>query len=159
MVCSMGKITFKFFNKDLKQGRPGSKPNLSELQSFPEKELCVVHLLHLYLKKSKANLGDISKLFITSKNIQTSIQGYDSPLGKSLLQQTDGNMTEFAAGSTRAAAGNKASQAGVPLEDILKSGGWSRQIKRISREVAPQNGSSSSYREYWSRLRWSSRLM
>ena len=40
----MGKVTFKILNKDLKQGRPGYKPNLLELQSFPEKEVCVVHL-------------------------------------------------------------------------------------------------------------------
>ena len=128
MVCSMGKITFKILNKDLKQGRPRYKPNLLELQSFPEKEVCVVNHLQLYLKKTEAIRGDITKVFITSKKpYKPASRDTISRWVKSLLQQTGVSITEFAAGSTRAAASSKASRAGVPLEDILKSGGWSRQ--------------------------------
>ena len=146
MVCSVGKVTFKIFNKDLKQGRPGYKPNLLELRSFSEKEVCVVHLLHLYLKKTETIRGDISKVFITSKKTyKAASRDTISHWVKSLLQQTGVNTTEFAAGSTRAAASSKASRAGVPLEDILKSGGWSRQStftrwykKDIKRSSAPE---------------------
>ena len=146
MVCSMGKVTFKILNKDLKQGRPGYKPNLLELQSFSEKEVCVVHLLHLYLKKTEAIRGDILKVFITSKEpYKPASRDPISHWVKSFLQQTGVNTTEFAAGSIWAAASSKASRAGMPLEDILKSGWWSRQStftrwykKDIKRSSAPK---------------------
>ena len=140
----MGKITFKILNKDLKQDRPGYKPEVLELQSFPEKEVCVVNHLQLDLKKTEAIRGDITRVFITSKNpYKPASRDTISRWVKSLLQQTGISTTEFAAGSTRAAASSKASRAGVPLEDILKSGGWNRQstftrwYKRMSRKVAP----------------------
>lgn len=119
---------FKIKNKDLKQGRPSYKPNILKLKSYSDKKLCVVRYMRQYLERTAELRGDCRQLFITTtKPHRAATRNTISRWVKKVLQTAGVSTVEFAAGSTRAAASSKANRAGVPIDEILKAGGWSQE--------------------------------
>ena len=126
MELSEDKVMFKVDNECFKEGRPGYRPGLVTLQAFHDKDLCPVTLLQEYLTRT-TSLRKSTKLFITTnKPHRPGSRDTVSRWVKALLDAAGINTAEFAAGSTRSAAGSKASQRGVPLDEIMAAGGWAR---------------------------------
>lgn len=125
------KITdngFQFFlnNKDLKQGRPGYKPEILNFERFHVKKVCIARYLQEYLGKTSDLRGNTREIFITSKKPFKAIsRDTVSRWVKSVMREAGLDVQVFKPGSTRAAASSKAMQDGVPLDEILARGGWS----------------------------------
>ena len=125
MVDKGDTILFKI--PSLKQGRPGYKPKLLTITSFQDKNICLVQHLQEYLSRTAELRGNIRQVFVTTRKPYKPVsRDTVSCWVKDALASAGVDMTEFAAGSTRAAASSKARQAGVLLDEILEAGGWSR---------------------------------
>ena len=124
MVDKGDTILFKIPSESLKQGRPGYKPKLLTITSFQDKNICPVQHLQEYLSRTAELRGNIRQVFLTTRKPYKPVsRDTVSRWVKDALASAGVDMTEFAAGSTRAAASSKARQAGVPLDEILEAGG------------------------------------
>ena len=101
-------------NQQLKQGRPGYKLSKIVLETFAEKELCIVHHLNTYLEQRlKLNLD--TEVFITSRKPYKAVSR--DTVSRWILQVMNAagiDTNKFKPGSTRAASSSKAAEAGVP---------------------------------------------
>ena len=128
MIRTSEGFHFKINNQDIKQGQPGYRLGLVTIKPYEhDRELCPVALLNEYLHRTENLRGSNSKIFITGTKPYTAIsRDTVSRWVKTILRAAGVNTAEFAAGSTRAAASSKASQKGVPLQEIMDAAGWSR---------------------------------
>ena len=129
MEVSSSRFVFYISNKDLKQGRPGYRPEPIKLRAFPgDKRLCVHRYLVVYLERTLENRGKEKSVFLTfSKPYRAATRDTVSRWVKTVLKLAGIDITKYGPGSTRAAAVSKAEQQGAPVDDILKAGGWTRQ--------------------------------
>ena len=67
MKVSDTGVQFLLSNNDLKQGRPGYKPDILTFNFFHVKKVCVARYIQVYLARTQEIRGDIRKIFITSK--------------------------------------------------------------------------------------------
>jgi len=127
---------------DLKQGRPGFKPQTIRLQLFPANpKICIYRYLTTYLNRTALLRKDIKALFLTTTKPHRSASGNTiSRWLKCVLKEAGIDVTQFTAGSSRAAATSAAKQSGLPIDQILKAGGWSRKdtfTKFYDRQILP----------------------
>ncbi len=128
MDISDTAITFQLKNSDLKQGRPGYKPQLQNFTKFENKKLCVYHYISSYLKRTLTVRGSIKQLFLTTvKPYKAASRDTLTKWIKMVLEAAGIDISIFKAGSTRSAANSKAAQKGASMEEILQAGGWSNQ--------------------------------
>ena len=128
MTQENDRITFKF--DLLKQSRPSVKSPIMELCAYPENpKICVVKTLSHYLERTQLFREQESKLFLTyQKPYHHAVSASTiSRWIKCMLKQAGIDTTKFGAHSTRAASSSAAKQAGVPIRDILSTGGWSSE--------------------------------
>ena len=114
---------------DLKQGRPGYRPQLITLQRYPSNpKICVHRYLSTYLQRTALLRKDIKAVFITNtKPYRVASSNTISRWLKCTLKAAGIDVTQFSAGSSRAASTSAAKQSGLPIDQILKTGGWSRE--------------------------------
>ena len=143
-IINADSFVFVINNENLKQGRPGYKPELLRLVSYPDKRLCIVNYLKVYLNKTLDIRQNEKKLFLaTNKPHRAAKRDTISRWVKEVLKEAGVDTAVFKAGSTRAAAASKASTAGVPLDEILRAGGWARKStfqKWYKRDVRKEGG-------------------
>jgi hypothetical protein len=128
MTYEKNCIIFKVENSQLKQGRPGYKPELLKLKSYDDKRNCVVQHLLEYVDRTEDIRGETLELFITTKKpVKAVSRDTVSRWVKSVLKMAGIDTNVFKAGSTRAASASKAKALGATIEEILKNGGWTRK--------------------------------
>ena len=144
MSIGQNYIKFRISNLALKQGRPGYKPEPLTIRSYElDENLCPVVLLKEYLQRTEKIRGEVSKLFLsTTKPHRAASRDTISRWTKSVLRDTGVDVSEFAAGSTRASATSAPLGKGVTLDEIMTSAGWSRATtfskwykKKVTRNV------------------------
>ena len=126
---SITATRYKFYvdNLDIKQGRPGYKPEPVVLRKYPaNKQLCVYHYMTVYLKRTLDLRGETKDVFITTvKPFKPVSRDTISNWVKDTLSKAGINITKFKPGSTRSASCSKALKQGAPIDEIIKAGGWS----------------------------------
>lgn len=128
MEISEDCYLFTVENHDLKQGRPGYKPERICLKAFEDKSLCVHRYLTEYLKRTLDKRGKVKELFITLNKPHKQItRDTTSRWIRTVLNGAGINTQQFKPGSTRAASTSKARECGANMDEILKAGGWSRE--------------------------------
>lgn len=140
--------SFTISNAQLKQGRPGYKPEKIELRTFNEdRRICIYSYLKEYLFRTEELRNEIKEVFITIKKPHRKVsRDTVSRWIKTVLRLSGINVGQFKPGSTRAAAVSKAKSTGANIEEILRAGGWSRQstfakfykkpIKKVNKGLA-----------------------
>jgi integrase len=127
---------------DLKQGRPGYKPQCVILRKFPSNpKICIFKYLQTYLDRTALIRKGLQPLFLTTtKPYRVASSNTISRWLKTVLNTAGIDIERFSAGSSRAAASSAAKQAGLPIDQILKAGGWAKQdtfTRFYDREIIP----------------------
>lgn len=124
MVKGKSSYTFQI-NSTVKNSRAGHGPPTIVFKEYaPDKRLCVKHYLDQYLTRVKAIRRD-KKLLISYKKPYRAVSKSTISRWIKTVMTKAGISETFTAHSTRAAAASAAREAGVPVEDILKTAGWS----------------------------------
>jgi hypothetical protein len=128
MKVSDDAIEFILEAVDLKQGRPGFKSQVLRLTRFPSNpKICVHKYLSTYLGRTAVIRKDLQPLLLTTtKPFRVASANTISRWLKTTLKAAGVDVDCFTAGSSRAASVSAAKQSGLPIEQILKTGGWSR---------------------------------
>ena len=126
MQTLQDKIVFTVGEK-LKTTRPGRHLQPIELTSYDQdKTLCIVSHLQTYIANTHHLRGQNSKLLISyakpHKPVSISTIG---KWAKTVLKEAGIDTTCFSGNSFRSASTSYSVQSGLPLQDILKAGGWS----------------------------------
>lgn len=111
----------------IKQSRPGYKAPTVVLRAYPANpSLCVCTCLKEYLKRTKPLRGTETKLFVSfTKPYKRVSRETLSRWIRTVMTSAGVDTTIFKPHSTRAAATSKAKTASVPIQEILKTAGWS----------------------------------
>ena len=127
MTEHKGKFCFVLSNSSLKQSRPGYKVPLIELKAYPvDRGVCVYVALREYLARTQALRNGEDQLFISYVKPHNKVS--TSTLArwiKTLMCMAGIDISIYKAHSVRSATTSKAEAAGVPLEEILRTAGWS----------------------------------
>ena len=67
MTSSEESFHFRISSEYLKEGRHGYNPKLLKLSKFSDQNICVVHYLNEYLRRSQDIRGEVRQVFITAK--------------------------------------------------------------------------------------------
>ena len=124
MTVEADKFCFTL-NTHLKQSRPGYRPPLIELESYSDKHLCIYRAMTEYLKRTNDLRGGDGQLFISytkpHKKVcaETVARWIRSTMGMAGI-----NVEDYKAHSVRSATTSKASGLGVPIEEIMRTVGW-----------------------------------
>lgn len=123
-VCWDDKYVSIHIQDTIKQSRPGAHQAPLSFQKFHNRNLCVYSLLQLYLDKTKGIRGNIGDLWLTTTlpTRKTSKQTLSNWIRLCLERA---GLQKFGPHSLRAASASKAAMKKVPLDHILKAGGWS----------------------------------
>lgn len=124
--CQIQKHCILFvIQENVKQSRVGSAAMQIKLKQYaPDPRLCIVNYMKEYLKRTK-DIRSGSQLFISFKRPFAPVQkGTIAQWIKWVLGQAGINTSIFQGHSVRSAACSKAARKGVPLNSILKQGGW-----------------------------------
>jgi len=118
------------FNSLLKQSRPGFDYSCIEVKSYPpDRRLCVVTVLKEYLRRTKSSRQDDNDSLLLSyvKPYKSVTRDTISRWVKVILLRSGVDTKIFSAHSLRSASSSKAKAMSVPIQDILKTAGWSRE--------------------------------
>ncbi|XP_072015819.1 uncharacterized protein [Amphiura filiformis] len=127
MSKTKSRIVFQLGSSDLKQSRPGYTPSPVELAAYPvNRALCVCTALKEYLNRTEPLRGDESQLLISymkpHKKVGSATVGH---WVKTTMAKAGIDTTVYKPHSIRSASvSNAASTAGVPLQQILQTAGW-----------------------------------
>jgi hypothetical protein len=129
MKVSTDVIEFILGALDIKQGRPGFKPPTLQLKRFTSNpKICIFRYLSAYISRTALLRKDIQSIFITSSKPHRAASGNTIARWlKTTLKNAGIDTAQFSAGSSHAATTSAAKQSGVPIDIILKAGGWTRQ--------------------------------
>ena len=131
-----------------KHSRPGVHTAPSDIQAFHENSnLCPVQHLHGYIQRTKdLRHAQSHALFISFSKPHGSVTRMTfSRWVKATLAAAGIDCTQFSSHSTRAASVSAATEAGVPVETVLKAAGWSGDgtfIRFYRRRVSANFGQS-----------------
>ena len=112
----------------LKQTRPGHMGFTLSLRDYPpDRRLCLVHYLKFYLNVTKKLRNGEDQLFVSFRKPH-------GPVSKDtisrwlaiVLKQAGVNIEQFRPHSTRAASTSAADKLGVPIQEIMRTAGWSK---------------------------------
>jgi hypothetical protein len=110
----------------IKQSRPGYGPPILIIKSYaPDKRLCVVFYIKEYLNRTKFVRGQSTQLLISYKKPHLGVSKDTIARWIRTIMYRAGINTVYTAHSTRSAAVSAAKVAGVPIETIIKTAGWS----------------------------------
>lgn len=128
MELGAASARFVLEGKDLKQGRLGYRAEPVVLKAYPaDRRLCVFTYMKAYLRRTLDIRGRTKQLILTTKRpIRGATVNTISRWVRTVLKTAGVDTSVFKPGSVRAASVSKAKVSGVPVEEILKAGGWSR---------------------------------
>ena len=112
-------------NHLLKQSKPGKHLDVIEFKAYPTDErLCIVETLSEYMDRTK-HLRNCGKLLISTVKPHGPVSKSTVSRWVKLVLDKSGVDIAFKPHSTRAVAASKAKLAGIPIETIMKTAGWS----------------------------------
>lgn len=115
------------FSGPLKQSRPGVNVPFAELRAFRlDKALCVYNSLTVYLSKTANIRNKTEKLFVSFVKPHNSVSS--ATIGrwiKTVMCNAGIDCSKYGAHSVRSASSSKAKNCRVPIQEILKTAGWS----------------------------------
>ena len=120
------RVIFRL-TKLLKHSRPGVHQKPIDLKSYPDKALCVVKCLEVYIHRT-AHLRDCDSDTLLISFIKPYHKVSTDTIArwiKTVLRLAGIDTSIFKAHSTRSASTSAATKLGVPLQDIMSSAGWS----------------------------------
>ena len=122
-----GKDEFVFeFSGLLKQSRPGFKCSPVHMKAYPpDRRLCIFHVIKEYLARTERIRKCDSLLISFIKPYGEVSKDTIARWLKTIMQRAGIDISKFSAHSIRAAATSKAIQHNVPMDEILKTAGWS----------------------------------
>jgi integrase len=127
MEVSGSSFVFDVDNSCLKQGRLGYKLEPIRLVKYaPDRRLCIYRYLTVYLRRTLDHRAGHKQLILTCKKpygpatVNTIARWI-----KLVLKEAGVNVGEYKPGSVRHASTSMAKAQGVPIGEILASGGWS----------------------------------
>ncbi|XP_044597491.1 uncharacterized protein LOC123274057 [Cotesia glomerata] len=131
----------------IKTSRPGASQPLLILPVFTDKpELCVANTLLSYIKRTKSLRRSEKRLFISIRNPHTAVSSQTLSRWIKIFLVDCGVDEKFTAHSTRHASTSKAAEAGVSLDLIRKTAGWSEKslvfAKFYNRPISSQNNNN-----------------
>ena len=114
----------------IKQSRPGYRPPPIILQAYPnDKSLCVYSYLTEYLKQTQPLRGAETQLFISFTKPHKAISKETlSRWIRTVMSSAGIDVASFKPHSTTSAATSKAKAACIPMDEILRTAGWSSSI-------------------------------
>ena len=134
-------------SEHIKQSRPGYEPPSLILKPFAQDlRLCVFEHMKAYLTQTERLRGSATKLFISfSKPFKPVSRDTISRWIRTVMKDAGINVSVFKPHSTRAAAISKAKAGAVPIQEILKTAGWSseRTFNRFYNKPVHSNGFAS----------------
>lgn len=121
------KVEFTFKANELKQARPGYKPEKVVIARYEvNRKVCPVVALLEYMKRTEGLRGDENQLFISyCKPYKKVTRDTISRWVKSAMCSAGIDTKIFKAHSVRSAATSKARLKEVPIDKILSTAGWS----------------------------------
>ena len=127
---NMRKMPSKYvlrYSGPLKQSRPGIKIPCAELKVFsPDRRISVFHVLEVYLQKTEAIRGNVNSLFISYIKPYKAVSS--ATIGRwirSVMSSSGIDCEKYKAHSVRSASASKAKFCQIPIQDIMKTAGWS----------------------------------
>ncbi len=130
MSVKKSKICFTVGTTTLKQSRPGYIPPLLELAAYPaDRRICVYKALTEYIDRTKTIRGEEKQLFISYMKPHAKVTAATiSRWVKMIMAMAGIDVSIYKSHSVRAASTSKAWELGVPLEEILRTAGWSSAV-------------------------------
>ena len=111
----------------IKQSRPGYQPPSVMLHAYPhDKSLCVYSYLMEYLKRTQPLRGKETQLFLSFTRPHRAISKETlSRWIRTVMSSAGIDVASFKPHSTRSASTSKAKAACIPMDEILRTAGWS----------------------------------
>ena len=124
----------------LKHSRQTYQQQPLQFQYFEDKSICVVQTLKDYLCRTQKIRQNNNKLFLSFVKPHKEVNSETISRWVKLILSMAGISTHVSAHSTRSVAASSAAAAGVPIDVILKSAGWSREttFTRFYKKTAPK---------------------
>lgn len=118
----------------IKQSRAGFPNPVVVLASYPrDNRVCIYSYISEYIQRTKSLRGSASQLFISfCKPYMPVTRSTISRWLRSVLQMSGIDIARFSSHSTRAAATSKAKSMFCPMDQILATGGWSRDCQTFA---------------------------
>ncbi len=130
MQITKNKITF-YVDKLLKQSRPGHHGLALEFTAYPpDRRLCVYRLITLYLERTKLLRKNAkeTRFFISYRKPHRRVtKDTIARWLKAIMGKAGIDISKFKAHSVRAAATSTADARDVPVTEIMRTAGWSRE--------------------------------
>ena len=122
-------MVFPLTQGDVKQGRKGYKVPPVVCKAFPaNRRLCVHTYLKEYLKRTLEIRKAEKQLFLTFRAPhKRATLNTISRWVKELLSEAGVDTGKYTAGSVRAASTSRGLKMGMPIDQVLKLGGWTRE--------------------------------
>lgn len=112
--------------KLLKHSRQGNLKQSLILKPYVDPSICVVKTMNEYIKRTEDIRGNYNQLFISFQKPHKPVSRDSiSRWIKKVLLEAGIDTSMFKAHSTRAASSSAAKRDCVPIEEIMKSAGWS----------------------------------
>ena len=111
----------------LKQTKAGVSNPVAELKAYPpDRRLCTVFVLKEYLRRTEILRGDVTCLFISYiKPHKAVTRDTISRWLRTVMENSGIDIGKFKSHSIRSASASRAKEKFVPVEDIMKTAGWS----------------------------------
>ena len=110
----------------VKQSSVWIKAPIIKLRPYADKALCVTTALHEYLSRTKDLWKQVDNLFISNARPHLAVTKCTiSRWIKSMLETAEIDISIYKSHSTRAAASTAMNENLFPVEDILRTAGWS----------------------------------
>lgn len=133
------------FKQLLKTSKPGKPAPTCVLHRYIKEELCVIHTLDEYLKRTKTKRKS-TKLFVSFLTFKSVTTCTLARWLRQVLQLAGIDESNFSAHSFRGASASKALQLGVSINDIMKTANWSSSktfYRFYHKEVISENNFAS----------------
>lgn len=129
-IDNMRKESSKFvlrYSGPLKQSRPGHNIPCAVLEKYTlDRRICVYDVLSVYLSKTQQLRGNVNNLFISYIKPFKAITSVT--IGRwirTVMFKAGIDCNKYKAHSVRAASASCAKRSNIPLQEIMKTAGWS----------------------------------
>ena len=122
-------VRFRVDGAFYKQNRAGWTPPPVTFRRFPNRALCPVRHLNMYLERTQlVRKGETALFLISQRPWSPASRATLRRWVLDVLEDAGVDVSVYGAGSTRSASTSGAVRTGAPLEVVLQNGGWSRHM-------------------------------
>jgi integrase len=143
MQQTQGKIIFTI-RDTLKTSLPGKHLDPIVITAYDKDvRLCTVTHIDHYIRKTQPIRQHSLLLLSYNKPLKPITNSTVARWVKSTLKESGIDTSQFSAHSSRSAAASYGATSGLPLQDILKAGGWSSEVtfaKHYNKPINPNLG-------------------